>query len=130
MASQADDGPTYGIALSGGGHRATAFALGALLYICDAGLNLQVRTISSVSGGSLLNGFVATLGQPFNKMTSSDFEKHAARLAAFLAGSPGWWVVGVTSTAMVLAILVTMVAFANVNWLVCLAIFAGWIVLC
>jgi hypothetical protein len=48
-----------GIALSGGGHRATLFGLGALLATVDLGVNERVVQISSVSGGSLLNGFLA-----------------------------------------------------------------------
>jgi predicted acylesterase/phospholipase RssA len=50
---------TLELALSGGGLRATAFCLGALLYIAHAGLNNKVRNIASVSGGSITNGFVA-----------------------------------------------------------------------
>jgi NTE family protein len=42
-----------GVALSGGGFRATVYGLGALLYLVDSGLNKQVTSISSVSGGSI-----------------------------------------------------------------------------
>src|SRR5688500_14862841 len=48
-----------GIALSGGGHRATLFTLGSLLYLVDSGANRRVSTIASVSGGSITNGYVA-----------------------------------------------------------------------
>lgn len=48
-----------GVALSGGGHRATMWALGALLYLVDVGRNRDVVAISSVSGGSIANGVVA-----------------------------------------------------------------------
>jgi predicted acylesterase/phospholipase RssA len=47
------------LALSGGGHRATLFALGALLAVVDRGLNKRVVQIASVSGGSITNAFVA-----------------------------------------------------------------------
>jgi hypothetical protein len=47
------------IALSGGGHRAALFCLGALLYIVDAERNKGVGSITSVSGGSLTNGKIA-----------------------------------------------------------------------
>ena len=50
-----------GVALSGGGVRAAAFALGALLYLVDTGLNKRVKVISSVSGASLTNGFVVSI---------------------------------------------------------------------
>lgn len=48
-----------GIALSGGGHRASLFGLGALLYLVDAGRHRDIVSISSVSGGSITNAFVA-----------------------------------------------------------------------
>ncbi|GHF73431.1 hypothetical protein GCM10018790_58990 [Kitasatospora xanthocidica] len=48
-----------GVALSGGGYRATMWGLGALLYLADQGRNKDVVAISSVSGGSVANGVVA-----------------------------------------------------------------------
>ncbi len=51
--------PSLAIALSGGGHRATLFALGVLMYVVDAKRNRDTTSIASVSGGSLTNGFVA-----------------------------------------------------------------------
>src|SRR5260370_15012403 len=48
-----------GIALSGGGHRATIWGLGVLLYLADAGRQGDVGAIASVSGGSIANGVVA-----------------------------------------------------------------------
>lgn len=48
----------WSIALSGGGHRASLFAVGALLYLADSGRASQVDSIASVSGGSLTNGVV------------------------------------------------------------------------
>ncbi len=54
------DGPTIGVALSGGGFRATFAALGVIRFLADAGLLGNVRYISSVSGGSVANGVVAT----------------------------------------------------------------------
>ena len=50
--------PSWSVAISGGGHRASLFGVGALLYLADAGLNAQVTSIASVSGGSLTNGYV------------------------------------------------------------------------
>ena len=55
----------FGVALSGGGVRASAFALGALLYLVDSGLNRRVAVISSVSGASLTNGFLLSRGASF-----------------------------------------------------------------
>jgi predicted acylesterase/phospholipase RssA len=48
-----------GIALSGGGHRATIWGIGVLLYIADAGRQGDVGVIASVSGGSIANGVIA-----------------------------------------------------------------------
>ena len=38
-----------GVALSGGGHRATVFGLGALLALVDQGLNREVVSVASLS---------------------------------------------------------------------------------
>jgi predicted acylesterase/phospholipase RssA len=43
-----------GLALSGGGFRATAFGLGALRALHDRDLLRQVRVVSGISGGSIL----------------------------------------------------------------------------
>jgi hypothetical protein len=56
----ADGQPTIGVAISGGGHRASLFGLGALLYLIDAGKGPQLGSVSSVSGGSLTNAFFGT----------------------------------------------------------------------
>jgi len=47
------------IAVSGGGHRASAWALGVLQAVLDAGLGPSVTSVTSVSGGSITNGVVA-----------------------------------------------------------------------
>jgi predicted acylesterase/phospholipase RssA len=48
-----------GVALSGGGFRATAFGLGCLRALQDTGLLASVSVISGVSGGSLLAALYA-----------------------------------------------------------------------
>ncbi|MFI0487088.1 patatin-like phospholipase family protein [Actinomadura sp. 9N215] len=48
------DRPVIGLALSGGGFRATAFGLGAMRALHDCGLLARVRVVSGISGGSLL----------------------------------------------------------------------------
>jgi predicted acylesterase/phospholipase RssA len=45
-----------GLALSGGGFRATLYHLGVVRFLRDAGLLSQVSHITSVSGGSVLAG--------------------------------------------------------------------------
>ena len=66
-----------GVALSGGGHRATVFGLGVLLALVDQHLNARVESISSVSGGSIANG-IAMVGPDFGTASSTDFERHIA----------------------------------------------------
>lgn len=51
--------PPFALAFSGGGFRASLAALGVLRFLADAGLLGQVRWVSSVSGGSILNGAFA-----------------------------------------------------------------------
>ena len=51
---------SVGLSLSGGGFRATLFHLGALRRLNEFGILPRLTTISSVSGGSILNGFLAS----------------------------------------------------------------------
>ena len=48
------------LCLSGGGFRATLFHLGVVLRLNELGVLARLSTISSVSGGSILNGLLAT----------------------------------------------------------------------
>lgn len=57
--AMAIDGKTIGLALSGGGYRATLFGLGSLWRLNDAGLLGKLDRITSVSGGSILMGILA-----------------------------------------------------------------------
>ena len=50
-------GYPLGLAISGGGHRATLFGLGVLMAMRDAGR--EPKQISSVSGGSITNAVLA-----------------------------------------------------------------------
>lgn len=52
-----DPGPA--LCLSGGGFRATLFHLGALIRLNELGVLSRVRVITSVSGGSIVNGALA-----------------------------------------------------------------------
>jgi len=89
--SRMENSISVGVALSGGGHRATAFGLGVLLYLADCRASTKVTTISSVSGGSLLNSYVALLDRPFNQLSAAEFDERAAVLASRIAGRPNWW---------------------------------------
>jgi len=53
------DGKTIGLALSGGGFRATLFGLGSLWRLNETGLLGKLDRITSVSGGSILAGVLA-----------------------------------------------------------------------
>jgi NTE family protein len=53
------DGKTIGLALSGGGFRATLFGLGSLWRLNEVGLLGKLDRITSVSGGSILAGVLA-----------------------------------------------------------------------
>jgi hypothetical protein len=84
------------IALSGGGYRASAFGLGALLYLAHSGLNQKVKSIVSVSGGSITNGFVATECDFGSETNPENFRRIAARLAQIISGGGrfrGFWFV-------------------------------------
>lgn len=52
--SNAPDKPRIGLALSGGGFRATAFGLGSMRALHDRGLLNEISVVSGISGGSLL----------------------------------------------------------------------------
>jgi hypothetical protein len=69
------DDPRIGVALSGGGHRATVFGLGALFAIADSRLSGQVVSISSVSGGSIANG-IAMIGPDYAESSAVELEDH------------------------------------------------------
>jgi hypothetical protein len=84
---------SIGVALSGGGHRASLFGLGVLWYLVDAGKNADVRVISSVSGGSLTNGSIA-FGKNFRGADRAQFEELTKALVQRIARGGtlwGWW---------------------------------------
>ena len=74
-----------GVALSGGGHRASLFGLGVLLYLGDAGKLPEVTSLASVSGGSLTNGFVAQTVDLTRADDGGTFERAMAPFARQLA---------------------------------------------
>jgi hypothetical protein len=69
------------VALSGGGMRAAAFSLGVLMYLFDVGAAARIRQISSVSGGSITNGFMANLLTEQHGITDEGVGDFARRLA-------------------------------------------------
>ena len=71
--------PRIGLALSGGGFRATAFGLGCLRALADCDLLRHVRVVSGISGGSLLAAMWAYGPEDF-----ADFEESV--IALLLSG--------------------------------------------
>src|SRR6516164_8936837 len=72
-----------GLALSGGGFRATLYHLGLVRFLRDAGILSRVSQITSVSGGSI---FAAHLVLNWGRYNGSpeDFEAAASELIAFV----------------------------------------------
>jgi predicted acylesterase/phospholipase RssA len=72
-----------GLALSGGGFRATLYHLGLVRFLRDAGILPRVTQITSVSGGSI---FAAHLALNWDRYNGSphDFDMAAAELLAFV----------------------------------------------
>jgi len=102
------------VAISGGGHRACLWGLGALLYLADSGRNRQVTSIASVSGGSLANGVV---GQrlDYQAATAPEVNGLVGSVSGRLAGRGtvfGWW----GTYAYLLLMAASPVAIALLVW--------------
>ena len=110
-----------GVALSGGGHRATLYGLGVLLYLADVQKNTEVTSISSVSGGSLTNAYVGLRGD-YRGLSQQDFRVVASSLAAQIAnrGTLFAWI----GTKIYLAVLVGAAVATFVIWWLPM----GWLV--
>lgn len=82
------DGKTLGLALSGGGYRATLFGLGSLWRLNDAGLLGKLDRITSVSGGSILMGILAHrwCELRFDNGRASNFEQVIAEAVRIFCG--------------------------------------------
>jgi predicted acylesterase/phospholipase RssA len=72
-----------GLALSGGGFRATLFHLGLLRFLRDADILRQVTHITSVSGGSIMAAHLALHWDRYTGSTE-DYDKAAAHLLDFI----------------------------------------------
>src|SRR3954452_12913601 len=80
-----------GVAISGGGYRASAWGLGVLWYLADTGRNADVSMVSSVSGGSLTNAHAGWLPAPYTAISSPDYDAGARAYGTRLAGRTGVW---------------------------------------
>ncbi|MGH9281139.1 MAG: patatin-like phospholipase family protein [Acidimicrobiales bacterium] len=74
-----------GVTFGGGGYRAAAFSLGVVHYLNDIGRLDDVVAISSVSGGSITNGFLATRLADEQCTTPGERRRQFAMLASALA---------------------------------------------
>lgn len=72
-----------GLALSGGGFRATLYHLGLIRFLRDAGLLQQVTHITSVSGGSIMAAHLALNWEQYTGSVK-EFDQAAAKLLAFI----------------------------------------------
>jgi hypothetical protein len=105
-----------GVALSGGGHRASLFGLGVFLYLGDAGKLPEVTSVASVSGGSLTNGFIAQAVDLTQVDGGAPFERVMAPFARQLA-QRGTLFASWTTWVYLLVLAVTGVAAAVGPWL-------------
>ena len=105
------------MALSGGGHRATLFSLGALLYLVDAGCSKFVDSVVSVSGGSITNAAVAH-GCDFPTVDVEEFDHVAARIASTIVHRGVLFSAASTYTFLVVCGLLTsyLVAESLFDW--------------
>src|SRR3954466_12564343 len=72
-----------GLALSGGGFRATLYHLGLVRFLRDAGILPGVTHITAVSGGSIIAAHLCLNWQRYTG-SEADFDAAAAELLAFM----------------------------------------------
>jgi predicted acylesterase/phospholipase RssA len=99
-----------GLSLSGGGLRASLYAFGALLYLVDVGLNRNVRTVSSVSGGSITNGYAAKACR-YSEVSPEDFDEVVSSFCGLVRK-------GVILPRAIVAVIVIVPAVAMVSLIV------------
>jgi hypothetical protein len=106
-----------GVAVSGGGHRAALFGLGALMYLADSGMNREVTSIASVSGGGMTNGYAAQ-EVDFTTVSGPEFEAAMRPLASRIAQRGTVFASWMTWAFLLVAlvVLVGVVAVWFVSW--------------
>jgi NTE family protein len=70
-----------GIGLSGGGYRAALFHLGVLRALHESRILAEVETVSSVSGGSILAGYLAVVKSGLPEVAGLQFDDWESRIA-------------------------------------------------
>src|SRR3954467_10845419 len=76
-------GKKIGLALSGGGFRATLYPLGLVRFLRDAGILPNVSHITSVSGGSIIAAHLCLNWERYTA-SAAEFDKAAAELVALI----------------------------------------------
>lgn len=99
---ESENQPVIGLALSGGGVRATLFSLGVAVAFVETGANRWVRSIASVSGGSLLNAWLAHASD-FSEEQPAHFAPRAGKLAKMLSDGGVFFLSGANLWKLVLA---------------------------
>lgn len=106
-----------GLALSGGGFRATLFHLGVVRYLHDARQLAKIDHICSVSGGSIL---AAHLLLNWNRYTgdASDFEDAADELVQFVRSDLRGWILRTRAIGMLLlsGLVTTLIVEILIGW--------------
>src|SRR5579863_993611 len=72
-----------GLALSGGGFRATLYHLGLVRFLRDAGILSRVTHMTAVSGGSILGAHLVVNWDRYNG-SASEFDAAASEILAFV----------------------------------------------
>src|SRR5438132_4987206 len=72
-----------GLALSGGGFRASLYHLGLIRFLRDAGILPKVTHITSVSGGSILAAHLVLNWDRYNG-SPNDFDAAASEVLSFV----------------------------------------------
>lgn len=73
----------FGLALSGGGFRASLYHLGLVRFLRDAGILPRVTHISAVSGGSVIAAHLVLNWDRYNG-SPNEFEAAASELLSFV----------------------------------------------
>jgi predicted acylesterase/phospholipase RssA len=114
--SEGSSVPRTGVALSGGGHRASLFGLGVLQYLSDARVNRDVVWISSVSGGSITNAYIAQI-LDYKRAEPHEFESAIRPLARQISSRGTIFAVPLTWVFLAISVVTLGLIFVAALWL-------------
>ncbi len=113
-----------GVAMSGGGHRATVWGAGTMLAVSDAGLAHDLTSVSSVSGGSITNGVLAH-DVDLGSSAPADVETALQRLMRQITGVGLFWFGAPTDGFLVRFLAAAVLAVGSVLGLLVAYLLAG-----